>query len=52
MNELRGLITVMAVVAFAGVCWWAYRGGNRERFERDALLPFEDDDSHRNGGAR
>jgi len=43
INELRGLITLAAVLAFLGVCWWAYRSPNRSRFEQDALLPFQDD---------
>jgi cytochrome c oxidase cbb3-type subunit 4 len=43
VNALRGLFTVIAMLAFLGVVWWAYRSGNRRRFEEDALLPFLDD---------
>jgi cytochrome c oxidase cbb3-type subunit 4 len=42
-GQLRGLMTVVALVAYLGVVWWAYRTRNRDRFERDALLPFADD---------
>lgn len=42
MGLFRGLITVLTLAAFLGVCWWAYRPGNRNRFERDALMAFED----------
>ncbi|MDI1300426.1 MAG: cbb3-type cytochrome c oxidase subunit 3 [bacterium] len=40
---LHSIATVAAVIAFAGVCWWAYRPGNRKRFEEDALLPLQTD---------
>ena len=40
LGDVRAYITVVTFATFLGICWWAYRGGNRERFERDALLPF------------
>ncbi len=43
MGELRGIITIATMLAFAGICWWAFRSGNRRRFEEDALLPFADE---------
>jgi cytochrome c oxidase cbb3-type subunit 4 len=43
LGELRGWITVLTLLTFLGICWWAYRSGNRRRFEQDALLPFLDD---------
>jgi len=43
MGELRGLITVATMLTFLGICWWAYRSGNRERFEEDARIPFADE---------
>jgi cytochrome c oxidase cbb3-type subunit 4 len=43
VNTFRGLITLVAMLAFLGVVWWAYRAANRRRFEKDALLPFADD---------
>lgn len=30
---MHSIATVAAVLAFAGVCWWAYRPANRNRFE-------------------
>ena len=51
VDELRGLITVFAMAAFLGVCWWAYRGSNRGRFEEDARIPFLEDAAV-NGDAR
>ncbi len=43
VNVLRGYITLVTMIAFLGVCWWAYRGRNRARFEEDARLPFADE---------
>jgi cytochrome c oxidase cbb3-type subunit 4 len=43
-GQLQAWITVATVVVYAGIFWWAYHRGNRERFEQDALLPFMDDD--------
>ena len=30
---MHSIATVAAVLAFAGVCWWAYTPTNRQRFE-------------------
>jgi cytochrome c oxidase cbb3-type subunit 4 len=43
INELRGAITAVTFATFVGICWWAYRSGNRDRFEQDARIPFLDD---------
>ncbi len=43
MGELRGAITIATMLAYAGICWWAFRSGNRKRFEQDAMLPFADE---------
>lgn len=42
-GTLHSIATVAAIIAFAGVCWWAYRPGNRQRFEDDARLPLDND---------
>jgi cytochrome c oxidase cbb3-type subunit IV len=44
INFLRSAIAVLALVTFLGIVWWAYGPSRKERFERDALLPFGDDD--------
>ncbi|MBK7948957.1 MAG: cbb3-type cytochrome c oxidase subunit 3 [Deltaproteobacteria bacterium] len=58
---VRGLIAVISLATFLGICWWAYRPQSRERFERDAMLVFDEDDrasgrvgrkSERSGSAR
>jgi cytochrome c oxidase cbb3-type subunit 4 len=45
MGILRGGITALTMAVYAGIFWWAYRRGNRERFESDAMMPFADDES-------
>ena len=45
INLLRSLIMVAALVAFLGIVWWAYAPGRKHRFERDALLPFGEDEN-------
>jgi cytochrome c oxidase cbb3-type subunit 4 len=44
----RSLVTVAALAAFLAIVWWAYGPARRQRFERDALLPFDETGS-RNG---
>lgn len=39
---VRGLIALVSLATFIGICWWAYRPESRERFEQDALLVFEE----------
>jgi len=58
MGTVRGLIAIVTMATFLGICWWAYRGKNRRRFEQDGMIPFEDDrpadseaGAHRSSGA-
>lgn len=46
VNDVRTAITVATFLCFLGICWWAYRGGNRARFEQDALIPFQTDETN------
>ena len=52
INLVRSVVTVIAFVAFAGIVWWAYAPSRRERFERDALLPFREDEARTERGGR
>ena len=45
MGWLRGIIAVMTLLTFLGICWWAYRPRNRERFKDDALLAFDPEEA-------
>lgn len=42
MGFLRGVITVLTLGTFLGICWWAYRPGNRSRFDEDAWMAFDE----------
>ena len=44
---VRSVLTVVVMAAFFGIAWWAYGPSRKARFERDGLLPFEDDPSPR-----
>ena len=43
INTLRGLATVFAMIAFVGVCLWAYSSKRKPSFDEAANLPFADD---------
>ena len=40
---LSSIWTVWAVLIFAGIVRWTVRPANRERFERDAHIPLNDE---------
>jgi cytochrome c oxidase cbb3-type subunit IV len=42
IGTLRGLGTVLVVVAFTCVCLWAYSGKRKSSFAAAANLPFAD----------
>jgi len=42
MGWTRGVIALVTLGTFLGICWWAYRPGNKGRFEADAMLPFKE----------
>ncbi|MHA7835946.1 MAG: cbb3-type cytochrome oxidase subunit 3 [bacterium] len=50
---VKGVITLLTLLTFLGICWWAFRPSSRRRFEKDAMIPFEDHerarDSSRDG---
>ena len=43
ITTLRILATLASFATFLAIACWAYSRGNRERFERDALIPFQQD---------
>jgi cytochrome c oxidase cbb3-type subunit 4 len=49
INTLRILVTIAALAAFLGIVWWAYAPSRKARFERDGLLPFEEEGNRRAG---
>lgn len=42
----QSIATVLAMIAFAGVSWWAYNPRNRKRFEDDARIAIDTDPQH------
>lgn len=44
ITSLRSIITVLSLVVFIGIVWWAFSRRNKKRFEQDAMLPFEGDE--------
>lgn len=45
LNTLQALSTVFVMIAFAGVCWWAFSPSRKKKFNDAANLPFADDDA-------
>ena len=43
INTLRGISTIFVMVAFLGICWWAFSPKRKKRFEEAANLPFEEE---------
>ena len=46
-GTLRGLLTVVSLVAFLGIVWFAYGRSRRKRFDEAANLPFADEEMNR-----
>jgi len=42
-GTLQGIGTILTMVAFLGVCWWAFSSHKKHDFEEAAQLPFADD---------
>ncbi len=42
-GSLLGIGTLLAMIAFIGVCIWAWSGKRKQRFEEAAQLPFADE---------
>ncbi|MGA0734727.1 MAG: cbb3-type cytochrome oxidase subunit 3 [Steroidobacteraceae bacterium] len=43
MGIVRGVATLLAMLAFVGVAMWAYSRRRREKFDEAAKLPLEED---------
>jgi len=37
-------MTVILIVLFLGILFWAFRPKNRKRFQKDAEIPLHDDE--------
>ena len=48
INDLRGLSTLFLMIAFIGLCFWAYSSKRKKTFDEAAQLPFADEElNHR-----
>jgi cytochrome c oxidase cbb3-type subunit 4 len=48
INEMRSIVTVVSLLTFLGIVWWAYGvKANKQRFEEAANLPFADEGADR-----
>ena len=48
INDLRSIVTVVSMLTFLGIVWWAYGvKSNKQRFEQAANLPFADAEADR-----
>jgi cytochrome c oxidase cbb3-type subunit 4 len=43
INDLRSLFTVLALIAFIGIVWWAYSDRRKATYDEAAMLPLDDD---------
>lgn len=41
---ISGIVTVVFIVVFIGIVWWAYSAGNKQGFDDAANLPFEEEE--------
>ena len=42
VNTVRGLLTLVFLIAFVAIVCYAWSGRNRQRFDDAAQVPFED----------
>ena len=43
INDIRGLLTVLLLFSFIGLCIWAWSSRRKADFEATAALPLEED---------
>lgn len=43
---ISGIVTVGAMLAFAGVVWWAFGRSRKAKFEEIAHMPLRDEEPH------
>ncbi|WP_028357901.1 CcoQ/FixQ family Cbb3-type cytochrome c oxidase assembly chaperone [Brackiella oedipodis] len=44
MAILNGIVTIMGMVLFIGIVWWAYSAGRKRANEEASMLPFSLED--------
>ena len=51
INDLRSIFTVLSMICFGGIVWWAYSSRRKQAYEEAAMLPLEDDPPAPHSGA-
>jgi len=44
INDLRSITTVVLMLVFVGIVWWAYGKGRKSYFDEAAAIPFTEED--------
>ena len=47
INDIRAWHTVILLILFVGIIFWAYSKRRKKSFDEAANLPFVDEDQHR-----
>ena len=42
-GTLQGLATLLALLAFVAVVWWAWSGRQKKKFDEASRMPLEED---------
>ena len=43
MSTFMAINTLLTVLAFTGICWWAFSKKNKDKFEKAARYPIEEE---------
>ena len=43
INTFRGLLTLILMLSFIGICAWAWSKHRKHEFDKSAALPLEED---------
>jgi cytochrome c oxidase cbb3-type subunit 4 len=43
INDLRSALTVLSLLLFIGIVWWAYSDRRKKAYDEAARLPLDDD---------
>ena len=44
LTDASSAMTVLSLITFIGILWWAFSSRRKDDFAQAALLPFADDD--------
>ena len=47
LNDIRGWHTVILLILFLGIVFWAYSKRRKKSFDEAANLPFADEEQHK-----